>query len=154
MFEISETTVSKIIIMWINFMYLKLNELDILPSCEIIDKNMHKDFQKLPTTTAILDATGIPIQKQSDVHAQSITWSNYKHLFTLKTMLGCTPRGAVSFISEYFGGLALDRHIIECSIIKPDSIMFLPKDSIIVDRGIWCKIYLHPWMYMLILLPC
>lgn len=54
MFETSETTVSKIIIMWINFMYLQFNELDIWPSREIIDKNMPKDFQKLPTTTVIL----------------------------------------------------------------------------------------------------
>lgn len=127
MFEISETTVSKIIVVWINFMYLQLNELDIWHSREITDKNMHKDFQKLPTTTVILDATGIPIQKQSDVHAQSIPWSNHNHLFTLETMIGCTPRGAVSFISEYFGGLASDRHIIECSMINPESSMLLQK---------------------------
>lgn len=138
MFEISETTVSKIIVMWINFMYFQLKELDIWPSREIIDKNMPEDFQKkFPTTRVILDATEIPIQKPSDVNAQSITWSSYKHRNTLKTMIGCTPRGAVSFISESFGGSASDRQIIECSnMIKPESNMFLPKDSIMADRGI------------------
>lgn len=123
MFEISDSTVSKIIDMWINFMYFQLKELDIWPSRETIDKNT--------------PATEITIQKPSDVNAQSITWSSYKHRKTLKTMIGCTPRGAVSFISESFGGSASDRQIIECSnIIKPESNMFLPNDSIMADRGI------------------
>jgi hypothetical protein len=138
LFEISETTVSKIVIMWINFLYFQLKDLDIWPSRDIIDKNMPEDFlKKFPTTRVILDATEIPIHKPSDVNAQSITWSGYKHRNTLKTMIGCTPRGAVSFISDSFGGSTSDRQIIESSdIIKPESNMFLPKDSIMADRGI------------------
>lgn len=131
MFEISDSTVSKIIDMWINFMYFQLKELDIWPSREIIDKNT--------------PATEITIQKPSDVNAQSITWSSYKHRKTLKTMIGCTPRGAVSFISESFGGSASDRQIIECSnIIKPESNMFLPKDSRMADRGIMVQYLFAP----------
>ncbi|XP_062614575.1 uncharacterized protein LOC134276331 [Saccostrea cucullata] len=124
--------------MWINFMYFQLKELDIWPSREIIDKHMPEDFsKKFPSTRVILDATEIPFQKTSDVIAQSVTWSGYKHRNTLKTMIGCTPRGAVSFISDAFGGSASDRQIIECSdITKPESNRFLPKDSIMADRGI------------------
>jgi hypothetical protein len=52
-------------------------------------------------------------------------------------MIGCTPRGAVSFMSDSFGGSASYRQIIESSdIIKPESNMFLPKDSIMADRGV------------------
>jgi hypothetical protein len=46
LFEISETTVSKIVIMWINFLYFQLKDLDSWPSRDIIDKNMPEDFLK------------------------------------------------------------------------------------------------------------
>ena len=96
--------------MWINFLYFQLKDLDIWPSRDIIDKNMPEDFlKKFPTTRVILDATEIPIHKPSYVNAQSITWSGYKHHSTLKTMIGCTPREAVSFISDSFGGSVSDR---------------------------------------------
>lgn len=59
-FEISETKVSNIIIMWKFFVYFQLKELDIWPSREIIDKNMPQDFlKKFQTTRVILDATEI-----------------------------------------------------------------------------------------------
>ncbi|CAC5384729.1 unnamed protein product [Mytilus coruscus] len=69
--------------------------LDIWPSREVIDDYMPVDFgRKFPTTRVILDATEIPIQKPSDVNNQSVTWSSYKHRNTIKTIVGCTPRGA------------------------------------------------------------
>ena len=70
---------------------------------------MPQDFkQKFPTTRVILDATEMPIQEPSDVNIQSLTWSSYKHKNTVKTMVGCTRRGAISYTSDcYGGGLAI-----------------------------------------------
>lgn len=115
-FGISESSVSRIFNTWLNFMYYQLKELCIWPSKDIIQQFMPADFgRKFPYTRVILDATELPINKPSDVNAQSITWSAYKHKNTLKTMIGCTPKGAVSFVSKAYGGSASDRQIIENS---------------------------------------
>ncbi|XP_046543594.1 uncharacterized protein LOC124253791 [Haliotis rubra] len=137
-FNISESTVSQVVITWINFLYFQLKEVKIWPSRETVDHHMPQDFgKKFGTTRVILDATENPIQKPSHVDAQSVTWSSYKHHNTIKTMIGCTPRGAVSFISDSFGGSSSDRQIIEKSpLLDPSVGMFYKKDSIMADRGI------------------
>lgn len=137
-FDVSESTVSRTITTWINFMYFQLKELNIWPSKEIVDLYMPLDFsKKFPNTRVILDATEVPLQKPSEVNAQSITWSSYKHKNTLKTMVGITPRGCVSYISDSYGGSASDRQIIENSeLLKPTNSMFKKGDSIMADRGI------------------
>ena len=138
MFDVSESTVSDIIITWINFLYFQLNELKTWPSRETVDEHMPQDFgKKFPKTRVILDATETPIQKPSHVDAQSVTWSTYKHKNTLKTMIGCTPRGVVSYVSDTYGGSASDRQIVEKSkLLKPEEEMFRKKDSVMADRGI------------------
>ncbi|XP_069119303.1 uncharacterized protein, partial [Argopecten irradians] len=137
-FNISETTVSKVIITWINFMYFQLKELPIWPARDTVTEHMPVDFKKkFQSTRVILDATEVPIQKPSNVQAQSLSWSSYKHKNTVKTMIGCTPRGAVSYVSQSFGGSASDRQIIESSILlDPNNKMFESGDSIMADRGI------------------
>ena len=136
MFEISESTVSRVFNTWVNFLYFQLKELNTWPSRDVVSKFMPQDFkQKFPTTRVILDATEMPIQKPSDVNVQSLTWSSYKHKNTVKTMVGCTPRGAISYTSDCYGGSVSDRQIIEDSKLLGNS-MFSSGDSIMADRGI------------------
>ncbi|XP_041355304.1 uncharacterized protein LOC121372935 [Gigantopelta aegis] len=99
---------------------------------------MPEDFKKqFPSTRVILDATEIPIQKPSNVQAQSATFSTYKNKNTLKTMIGCTPRGLISYVSSSYGGAASDRQIIERSELCTNTDQFFDKkDSIMADRGI------------------
>lgn len=87
---------------------------------------MFADFgRKFPNTCVILDATELPINKPSDVNAQSITLTAYKHKNTPKTMIGCTPKGAIIFVSKAYGGSASDRQINENSeLLNPDLKMF------------------------------
>ncbi|XP_063408734.1 uncharacterized protein LOC134692214 [Mytilus trossulus] len=97
---------------------------------------MPVDFKrKFPRTRVIFDATQIPIQKSQDVNIQSVNWSSYKHKNTVKTMVGCTPRGAISYISDCYGGSTSDRQIIEDSRLS-DNTRFESGDSIMADRGI------------------
>nr|XP_022298373.1 uncharacterized protein LOC111107454 [Crassostrea virginica] len=138
LFQVSESTVSKIITTWINFLYFQLKELedDFWPSMKTIKQHMPIDFsKKFGNTRVILDATEQPIQKPSNVDAQSKTWSSYKHKNTLKTMIGITPNGAVSYISSAYAGSVSDRQIIERSTLL-DSNKFSPGESIMTDRGI------------------
>jgi len=134
-FGISTHTVARIFKTWLNFLYYQLQELDIWSSRDIIDEHMPSDFQKkFPKTRVILDGSEIPIEKPSDPRDQSATWSNYKNRNTLKVMVGISPRGDISYISEVYGGATSDRQIVERSkLLKPGH--FEKGDSIMADRG-------------------
>lgn len=130
--------VSKIIKTWINFLYFQLKELEeqFWPSKEVICEHMPKVFEKkFPNTRVIVDATEQPIHKPSSIEAQSKTWSSYKYKNSLKTMVGITPNGAVSYVSSAYGGSASDRQIIKRSSLLNEG-KFDAGDSIMEDRGI------------------
>ena len=136
LFGIHRTTAGKIFSVWLDFLYWQLQELTIFVPRDIVDAYMPRDFKaKYPTTRIILDATEIPIEKPGKVKDQSATWSEYKHNNTLKTMIGITPKGTVSYISPTYGGSASDRQIIERSTILQDNLLERG-ESIMADRGI------------------
>lgn len=103
---------------------------------EIVLEHMPKDFrEKYPETRVILDATECFIQKPGRVQDQAATWSSYKNHNTLKAMIGISPRGQVTYVSDAYGGATSDRQIIERSCLL-DANKFERKDSIMSDRGI------------------
>ena len=54
------------------------------------------------TTYAIIDGSEVFIETPSDLQMQSSTWSQYKHHNTAKFLVGCTPNGAICYISSVF----------------------------------------------------
>ena len=136
-FGISESTVSKIFSAWIEYIYSQFKELDIWPSKKVIVDTMPDDFKKLyPSTRVIIDSTEIPIERPSCINAQKQTFSSYKNKNTIKLLIGITPRGAVSFISDCYGGSASDRQSIEGSALyKNAEALFEKGDSIMADKG-------------------
>ena len=51
LFKISQSTVSRIFISWINFMYLKLGQINIWPSRKVVDESMPEAFkEKYPSS--------------------------------------------------------------------------------------------------------
>ena len=73
------------------------------------------------------------IEKPGSVSAQKATWSNYKNCNTLKTMIGISPKGVVTYVSPSYGGSCSDRQIIERSELLNE---MRPGESIMADRGI------------------
>ena len=45
-------------------------------------------------------------------------WSNYKSHSTVKFLVGITPNGAISYISDCYGGRATDKYIVEAITSK------------------------------------
>jgi len=135
LFGICPSTVGYIFKTWLNFVYFQFKEVDIWPSKELVENYMPSDFRaKFPSTRCILDGTEFPIEKPSNLRDQSSTWSSYKNRNTLKVMIGISPRGDVTHISDAFGGSTSDRQIVEQSELLSEE-KFSPGDSIMADRG-------------------
>ena len=63
---------------------------------------------------------------------QSETWSDYKHHNTWKLLVGVTPNGQVTFLSDLWGGHVSDKQITRES---GDLNWLQAGDNVMADRG-------------------
>ena len=133
MFNVSQSSVSKIFTSWMSLMSQVLGPLLKWPSMEKVKKHMPLAFRlKYPNTRVIIDATEFFVQRPRNPTAQSKTWSNYKSKNTFKLLVGITPNGAFSFISELWAGNISDRSITQ----RSGFIDLIEKgDHVMADRG-------------------
>ena len=74
----------------------------------------------------------MPRKYSSKCHQTQLTFSSYKNHNTLKALIDITPSGAISFISDLYGGSISDKKIV----VKSGFLKLLePGDSIMADRG-------------------
>ena len=91
-FQVSQSTVSRIVITWINFLYFKFKDIPIWPSKQQVNHFMPQLFKDFyPSTRCIIDATELFIQSPSDPQAQQLTFSSYKNHKTFKALVCITP---------------------------------------------------------------
>ncbi|CAN7975564.1 unnamed protein product [Ixodes persulcatus] len=133
-FCIAQSTVSRICTSWINFMYLKLSTLPLWSPREIIDATMPPEFaQKYALTRVILCATEIKCEVPSSLSLQSSTYSPYTSSNTFRGLIGVSPNGLVTFVSELFTGSISDR---ECTVRSGFlELDFEQTDSVMADKG-------------------
>ena len=104
------------------------------PDREALQKSMPECFQVSfgKKVAVIIDCFEIFTERPSNLEARSYTWSSYKHHNTVKVLLGTTPQGVVSFVSDTWEGRTSDKYITEhCGIINK----LLPGDVVLADRG-------------------
>ena len=97
------------------FLFCKFKEVPLWPSREIVDNNMPQVFRNLYPTRCIIDATEVFIEKPRNPSAQQLTFSNYKNCNTFKVLIAISPAGAVSFVSDLYGGNISDKHLTAVS---------------------------------------
>ena len=101
---------------WINFLYLKFNEIPMWPPRDLVHANMPKQFkEKYPTTRVIIDATEIFITQPRLLKLQQMTFSNYKNHNTFKVLVGISPSGEITFASKLFPGSISDKELTKRS---------------------------------------
>jgi hypothetical protein len=132
-FGISEAHVSRIWATWLEFLYHQLRALPIWASCDYIQQTMPQPFkQTYPNTRVIIDCTELLIEMPTSFGSQSATFSSYKNHNTAKGLLGISPAGYPTFVSELYAGRAYDKQVTkDCGILT----LLESGDDIMADRG-------------------
>jgi len=138
-FNISMAYCSSIFTTWIKFLSASLAQALIiwLPKDTVLSNlpSVFKDagYHK---TRCIIDCTEMFIERPKSLHAQAVTWSDYKKHNTVKYLIAISPSGFIMFLSDGYGGRTSDQQICQDST-------FYKKieygDEIMADRGFQIK---------------
>jgi len=112
-FGIHRSTVSRNFHQVLNIAAAKTNFLIQWPEREALRLTMPTAFRKFFRNCCVI--IEIFIERPFDLPARAQVWSNYKHHSTLKFLIGITPQGTISFISQCAGGRMSDKEIKERS---------------------------------------
>lgn len=132
-FEVSLSTVSRIIITWTNYLYQLLGSLPMWQTREQVQNTMpDKCKQYCPHVRVIIDCTEIRCETPSSLTMQSETFSSYKNDTTFKGLIGISPCGVNTFISKLYTG-----SISDVEITKKSKMLTLlePGDGVMADKG-------------------
>ena len=132
-FNVGDNLISCVFFTWIKLFSKELSWLLMWPDRHIIRRNLPTMFRKYyPKCVVIIDCAEVFIQTPSSLDIAAMCWSDYKHHSTMKYLVGITPNGAISFVSDCYGGRASDRFIVEdCGFFAK----LRPGDQVMADRG-------------------
>lgn len=133
-FNVAAPTISKHFHKFLLAMYKKLKSLVYWPTRESIKKTTPLSFQSSfgDSIVVILDCFEIFIEKPATQKALAQCYSQYKHAYTIKYLVGITPQGFISFISKGYGGRSSDKFVTESSGLL-DKLNI--GDVVMTDRG-------------------
>ena len=95
-FNVSEGTVSSIMLTWIKYLYVVLGSVKIWPHHDILLCSQPEDFKyKYPNCLIIVDATELKIQIPSALQKHSECYSTYKSSTIVKSLIGVDAMGGI-----------------------------------------------------------
>ena len=134
--NVSVITVEESFHRTLDLMYIKLKYLVKWPSRENTKKSMHQSFKNdfRQKVVVVMDCFELFTERLSSTVKKEYTYySNYRHIQSIKYLIGIAPPGVVTFISEgSMGGKTSDQQLIGKSGVMKN---LLPGDIVMVDRG-------------------
>jgi hypothetical protein len=132
-FCVSKTTCSDIIARWTDYLDRQFKCLISWPSRSVIDETMPQGFKDMyPNCRVVIDCTEIFTETPQSLVSRSLMYSQYKSHMTWKSLVGITPNGVISFVSDLWAGSISDKQITEKSGLLD---LCEPGDSIMTDKG-------------------
>ncbi|KAJ8334017.1 hypothetical protein SKAU_G00413360 [Synaphobranchus kaupii] len=148
-FNIHQSTVSRIITTWVNFLYTVLGAVGIWLSEETVKAHLPDVFQNYSDTQVVLDCTELRCQTPNSLLLQSEVFSSYKSHCTFKGLIGMAPHGAITFVSALYAGSISDKEILKqsgiVSLLKPTMAIMVDK-GFLVEDCVPCKIYMPAFL--------
>ncbi|XP_014670846.1 PREDICTED: uncharacterized protein LOC106811658 [Priapulus caudatus] len=133
-FGITSSTVSKIVITWVQFMYKQFSGLKtaMFAPRDVIKSNLPPSFKGFKGVRTVIDCTEFHVEQASNFERQGNLYSSYKGHGTYKVLIGVAPCGAVMYVSDAFEGSMSD-----VEIVKQSGFLDHLKrgDLVIADRG-------------------
>ena len=101
-FGVHQSTVSRLVLKWIDIMYIRLTPLVKWPERGDLQKSLPSDFSKnFQRCVCIIDCFEIFCQRPSDLMARALTYSHYKSHNTVKYLSGIAPQGVITFANRH-----------------------------------------------------
>ena len=94
--------------------------------------SLPKCFQPFPNCRIVLDCTEVAVANTERLDIQSNLFSQYKKRTTLKTLIGVSPNGVITFVSDLYGGNTSDKAITADSGVLNQ---LVPGDMVMADKG-------------------
>jgi len=134
-YTVSQTTIQNIVMTFMHALHEIFFEgmMESLPSQEKNMCSLPESFGDLANCRVIIDCTELRIEApRSDLQASAAAFSNYKHYLTAKYLIGISPNGAITFISNGFPGSTSDKIVTQQSQILTH---LKAGDLILADKG-------------------
>ncbi|KAJ8278183.1 hypothetical protein GJAV_G00084820 [Gymnothorax javanicus] len=133
-FQMSSSTVSRIIITWSNYLYLLLGSIPIWMTRGQVRGSMPVKFRRFcPNVRVIFDCAEIRCEIPEALALHSEKFSTYKSYTAFKALIGVAPCGAVTFASRLFIGSISDKELMKQSGILE---LLEPEDEVIADEDL------------------
>lgn len=133
LFRVSEATVHRYFYGTLPSLAAVLKSAVYWPTKEEVKKNTPLCFRDYAEVRVVLDCTEVEIEKSHCLACRLLTYSYYKGRHTVKFLIGVSPAGLITFVSQGFGGRASDKACVERSLVLVRLQPF--RDDIMVDKG-------------------
>lgn len=132
-FKIGTSTCSQLFNRWIDYLDVQLEFLVQWISRDCVNASMPNSFKsKYPKCRVVIDCTEIRVETPSSLQLRSVLYSDYKSHMTYKALVGISPAGVVTFVSDLYGGSVSDKQITYLSeLVNLCEI----GDAIMADKG-------------------
>ena len=99
-FEVSPVMISRLFTTWITILAAEMKVIFSWPSKQQIQAWIPSSFKKYLNIRITMEFI---IQRPSSFQGQSLMFSYYKHHNTFKELIGISPGGVITFVSELWG---------------------------------------------------